>query len=60
MSRVTYRGQGDTGHNQRQVTKVRTRTSEKAEIDIQGLWKVGSSKVLLVNKGAERLSRRLK
>ena len=35
VSQVTYRGQGDTGHNQRQVIKVRTRTSEKAEIDIQ-------------------------
>jgi len=35
LSQVTYRGQGDTGHNQRQVTKVRTRTSEKDEIDIQ-------------------------
>ena len=31
---VSYRGQSDTGHNQRQVTKVRTSTSEKAEIDI--------------------------
>jgi len=35
LSQVTYRGQSDTGHNQRQVTKVRTRTSEKVEIDIQ-------------------------
>jgi len=35
VSQVTYRGQGDTGHNQRQVIKVRTRTLEKAEIDIQ-------------------------
>ena len=35
VSQVTYRGQGDTGHNQCQVIKVRTRTSEKAEIDIQ-------------------------
>ena len=35
LSHVRYRGQGDTGHNQRQVTKVRTRTSEKAEVDIQ-------------------------
>ena len=35
MSQVTYRGQGETGHNQRQVMKVRTRMSEKAEIDIQ-------------------------
>ena len=31
VSQVTYRGQGDTGHNQRHVMKVRTRTSEKAE-----------------------------
>jgi len=31
LSQVTYRGQGDTGHNQRHVMKVRTRTSEKAE-----------------------------
>jgi len=35
LSQVTYRGQGDSGHNQRQVMKVRTRTSEKAEIKIQ-------------------------
>ena len=35
VSQVTYRGQGDTGHNQRQAMKVRTRTSEKAKIDIQ-------------------------
>ena len=35
VSQVTYRGQGDTGHNQRQVMKVQTRTSEEAEIDIQ-------------------------
>jgi len=35
VSQVTYRGQGDTDHNQRQVMKVRTRTLEKAEIDIQ-------------------------
>jgi len=34
MSPVTYRGQGDTGHNQRQVMKVRTCTLEKAKIDI--------------------------
>jgi len=31
VSQVTYRGQGDTGHNHRHVMKVRTRTSEKAE-----------------------------
>ena len=31
LSQVTYRGQGDTGHNHRHVMKVRTRTSEKAE-----------------------------
>ena len=31
MSQVTYRGQGDTGHNQRHVMKVRTRTLEKGE-----------------------------
>jgi len=31
LSQVTYRGQGDTGHNQRHVMKVRTRMSEKAE-----------------------------
>ena len=30
VSQVTYRGHGDTGHNQRHVMKVRTRTSEKA------------------------------
>ena len=55
LSQVTYRGQSDTGHNQRQVTKVRTRTSEKAEIDIQRALKSRQStigKVLLVNKGA--------
>jgi len=47
---VTYRGQGDTGHNQRHVMKVRTRTSEKAEkIDIQGALKVGSSKAKLLS-----------
>jgi len=34
VSQVMYRGQGDTGHNQRHVTKVRTRRSEKAEIDV--------------------------
>ena len=49
MSQVTYRGQGDTGHNQRHVMKVRTRTSPK--IDIQGAPKVGSSKIV-VNKEA--------
>jgi len=37
VSQVTYRGQGDTGHNQRKVMKVRTRTSEKAEIEYEGL-----------------------
>jgi len=31
VSQLTYRGQGDTGHNQRHVMKVRTRTSEKAK-----------------------------
>ena len=31
VSQVTYRGRSDTGHNQRHVMKVRTRTSEEAE-----------------------------
>ena len=33
-SLVTYRGEGDTGHNKREVMKVPSRTSEKAEIDL--------------------------
>jgi len=49
MSQVTYRGQGDTGHNQRHVMKVELVRRRKPKIDIQGAPKVGSSKVRLLS-----------